>query len=136
MTRRNEYTGRFVGGDLLTALCKADNLPLPVREHAFAKPLRRWRFDYAWPAHFVAVEIEGGAWTRGRHTRGKGFIEDMSKYNTAVLFGWRVLRYQPEQIQTRAITDLKIMLLYSGVALDKKLDTLARIGRYPVIEAS
>ena len=30
-------------------------------EHRFFKP-RRWRFDFAWPARMVAVEIDGGRW--------------------------------------------------------------------------
>ena len=61
---------------------------------------RRWRFDWAWPAERLALEIEGGAWTRGRHTRGKGFIEDMAKYNAAALAGWRVLRVTPQQFSS------------------------------------
>jgi hypothetical protein len=61
-------------------------------------PTRRWRFDWAWPSQKVALEIEGGAWTRGRHTRGKGFVRDMEKYNQAVLLGWRVLRVTPKQV--------------------------------------
>lgn len=64
----------------------------PIREYAFAKP-RRWRFDFAWPDQKLAVEIEGGVWTNGRHTRGSGFIADSEKYNTAALLGWKVLRF-------------------------------------------
>jgi hypothetical protein len=65
-------------------------------EHAFCEG-RKWRFDIATPDR-VAIEIEGGAWSRGRHTRGKGFIADMEKYNTATMMGWRVLRCTPEQV--------------------------------------
>lgn len=53
---------------------------------------RKWRFDFAWPAQLVAVEIEGGVWSRGRHTRGAGYIADAIKYNEAALAGWRVIR--------------------------------------------
>jgi very-short-patch-repair endonuclease len=55
-------------------------------------PVRRWRFDMAFPEPKVAVEIEGGVWTGGRHVRGKGFRKDCEKYNTAAAMGWRVLR--------------------------------------------
>ncbi|WP_316867334.1 hypothetical protein [Ralstonia mannitolilytica] len=41
------------------------------REYRFAAP-RRWKFDFANPALMVALEVEGGTWTRGRHTSGKG----------------------------------------------------------------
>lgn len=65
---------------------------MPVSEYRFAPP-RRWRFDFAWPDHRLAVELEGGVWTGGRHTRASGYIADCDKYNAAVLAGWRVLRY-------------------------------------------
>jgi len=69
----------------------ASDLPEPEREYRF-HPTRRWRFDFAWPAEKVAVEIEGGIWTRGRHVRGSGFEKDCEKYNMAVAEGWRVFR--------------------------------------------
>jgi very-short-patch-repair endonuclease len=60
---------------------------------------RKWRFDFALVNEKIAIEIEGGAYTNGRHTRGKGFIADMEKYNTATILGWKVLRYTPDQFQ-------------------------------------
>jgi hypothetical protein len=40
-------------------------------EHRF-HPVRRWRFDAAFPARKVAVELDGGIFAAGRHTRGAG----------------------------------------------------------------
>ena len=74
-------------------------LPASEREYTFAPP-RRWRFDFAWPQHKLAVEIEGGSWTLGRHTRGEGFRNDCEKYNEAVLLGWSVLRFTPDMIES------------------------------------
>lgn len=62
-----------------------------LREHRFCPP-RQWRFDFAWPASALAVEIEGGTFVAGRHTRGASFVQDAEKYATAALLGWRVLR--------------------------------------------
>jgi len=76
---------------------KIFGLPEPVREFRFHKT-RKWRFDFCWPDHKLAVEIEGGVWTRGRHTRGSGFTQDAEKYNAAALDGWKVLRFTGTQV--------------------------------------
>ncbi|MBE3139168.1 MAG: hypothetical protein IMZ53_01140 [Thermoplasmata archaeon] len=63
----------------------------PQTEYKF-HPFRKWRFDFAFPEILFALEIEGGVWSKGRHTRGTGFIGDIDKYNEATMMGWRVLR--------------------------------------------
>lgn len=68
--------------------------PTPEREYQFAPP-RRWRFDFAWPEHKFAVEVEGITWYGrliGRHQQRSGFERDAEKYETALLAGWRVYR--------------------------------------------
>jgi hypothetical protein len=90
---------------IFLALLKKEGL-VPVTEHKF-HPTRKWRFDYAFPDSMVAVEVEGGVWTGGRHTSGAGFIKDMEKYNTALLHGWRVYRVTPKTLTSRdTITDI------------------------------
>lgn len=76
---------------LLLTQCHAAGLPTPEREVRF-HPKRRWRFDLAWPVPQLAVEIEGGTWVNGRHSRGKGFEQDCDKGNEAMLAGWSLLR--------------------------------------------
>jgi hypothetical protein len=66
-------------------------IPPFVAEHRF-HPTRRWRFDYAWPALRVALEIDGGSGGYGRHSRPGGMRADHEKLNTAAAMGWRVLR--------------------------------------------
>lgn len=80
-------------------------LPPPVAEHRF-EPERRWRFDYAWPDAKVALEVEGGVWSGGRHTSSAGFVKDMAKYNRAAVLGWKVLRVQPAQLLTLSTANL------------------------------
>ena len=53
---------------------------------------RAWRFDFAWPKQKIAIELEGAVHANGRHTRGTGFEEDCHKYNTALMYGWKVIR--------------------------------------------
>lgn len=73
-----------------------------VREHRF-HPVRKWRFDFAWPDKKLAVEIEGGHWVGGRHTRGTGFESDCQKYLEAVMMGWRVLRATGSMVKSGAL---------------------------------
>jgi hypothetical protein len=95
---------------IFSALCSEMDIPTPVCEMRFAEP-RRWRFDYAWPHLKVALEVEGGIWTNGRHTRGKGFLGDLEKYNTAALMGWVVLRVEPKKlVTTETATMIQLML--------------------------
>lgn len=65
---------------------------LPQIHYRFNKPRSRHEFDFAWPDYKVAVEIEGGIFTKGRHTRGVGYSNDCLKYNMALALGWRVFR--------------------------------------------
>jgi len=78
-----------------------------AKEQRFCE--RMWRFDYVLYRHEdakdaelsclrIAVEIEGGIWMRGRHTRGKGYQSDLDKYNEATMRGFRVLRFSTEDV--------------------------------------
>lgn len=59
-------------------------------------PKRKFRFDYACPEHGVAIEIDGGIWTGGRHSGGVGQKKDFEKLNLAAEMGWLVLHYTPD----------------------------------------
>ena len=74
-------------------------LPDPATELLF-HPKRKWRFDYAWEEQKLALEIHGGIHSGGRHTRGRGFVEDRAKMNEATLLGWTVLEVTPEHIKS------------------------------------
>lgn len=83
----------------------AAEIQKPQREYRF-HPTRKWRLDFAWPDRKLAVEIEGGVWTGGRHTRPQGFIEDCRKYNALSLAGWRLLRFSGEMVRSGEAIDL------------------------------
>lgn len=103
-------------------------LPAPEREYRFAAMhtggtgagvrarlatagLSDWRFDFAWPASRIAVEVEGGGWSKGRHTRGAGFAEDMRKYDAAIRLGWTLYRCDGALIRSgQAMRTLEQML--------------------------
>lgn len=91
--------------DVFTVICKTDLAVDCFKEYKF-HPERKWRFDYAIPAHKIALEVEGGVWTQGRHTRPHGFLGDIEKYNTATLMGWRVFRTTPTELYRTATINL------------------------------
>lgn len=70
-----------------------------IRKRLNEQGLKDWRFDFALPTERIAIEVEGGIFTGGRHTRGAGFREDCYKYNHALLLGWRVLRFTGQEIK-------------------------------------
>ena len=63
-----------------------------VRSRLQAAGLADWRLDFAWPEYRIALEVEGGVWSRGRHVRGRGFLEDVRKYNCLAAHGWTLFR--------------------------------------------
>lgn len=78
-------------------LWKSLNGPALILEHAFAPP-RRWRFDFAHPATRVAIEVQGGSWSNGRHCRGAGMAADAEKLNAAAIQGWSVFLLTREML--------------------------------------
>ena len=93
---------------LLAFHCKAVGLPEPTRELKF-HPKRKWRFDLAWERKVngfgysttqrLAVEVDGGGFVNGRHSRGTGIEKDAEKFAEAAVLGWTVIRVTPRQVQ-------------------------------------
>jgi len=99
LTRRFMFLWKALGGSPL------------VKEWRFDHK-RQWRFDFADINEKVAIELEGGIWTHGAHTRGKHYNSDCEKYNRATLMGWKVFRLTTDMI-TRAHV-LPLVCLASG----------------------
>jgi very-short-patch-repair endonuclease len=96
----------------------ADDLPEPATEYRF-DARRRWRFDCAWPDYLLAVELHGGTYTNGRHTRGAGMAADCEKMNAATLKGWRVLTFTTDMLNNdpqTCIAQVRALLEAEGPA--------------------
>lgn len=92
---------------LFLALLKQHRIATPQPEWPFAATEgRRFRMDYAWPDVKVAIECEGGVWSRGSHGRGTGIMRDMEKGNLAAVMGWTVIRRTPKQLASVETVDL------------------------------
>ena len=89
---------------LVLQLWQQRGLPAAVAEHEFCAG-RKWRFDFAFPNHRVAVEVQGGLFTGGRHTRGLALVKEYEKWRAAAVLGWRILPCIPQQIYSTAFAD-------------------------------
>jgi very-short-patch-repair endonuclease len=72
--------------------------PEPEREYRFDACIgRKHRFDFAFVAELVAVEVDGGTWAPhgGRHATDA----DREKGNLAASLGWRMLHFSPKQLK-------------------------------------
>jgi hypothetical protein len=94
---------------------KSEGLTEEMEREFFFYPSRKFRFDFAWPKYSLAVELEGGTWSNGRHVRGKGFESDCDKYNAATMMGWRIFRGTQKHLDdlslleyVRAVINMKI----------------------------
>lgn len=98
-------------------------LPQPVREYKF-HPIRKWRFDFAWPKIKLAVEIDGGTFggtkMLGNHAIGKRYQEDCIKSNAAQLDGWAVLRADREMVCTEEFGDIVKAMILKRIELWKR----------------
>jgi very-short-patch-repair endonuclease len=85
--------------DLVEKQLKEAQFPTWEREYRF-HPVRKWRFDFAWPDKLIALEVDGGVFSGGRHVRGEGFVKDCEKQNVAMGLGWRILKAVTKHIKS------------------------------------
>lgn len=121
--------GTTYNGSFVTQVWAAAGIATPQVEYQFHDD-RRWKFDFAWPnfnktvkdsngqdAVFitmttatggVALEVQGGIWTHGRHTRGAALKKEWEKLNAAAVAGWRILYCQPSEVTgTKMVNNIK-----------------------------
>lgn len=71
-----------------------------IAEYRF-HPIRKWRFDWAYLAAKIAMEINGGIFMRrGRHSGGVGQLRDFEKLNMAQSMGWKIFQFIPSQVNS------------------------------------
>lgn len=70
-----------------------------IEEYQFHQT-RKWRADFHILNTKILIEVEGGIWTNGRHTRGTGYLGDMEKYNAASKLGFTILRFSTQQVKS------------------------------------
>lgn len=85
--------------DVLSGHLRLAKLPEGVRDHVF-HPIRKWKMDLAWLDRMIYAECDGGEFSVGRHSRGKGMQSDCEKTNEAALLGWTAYRFTGSQVKS------------------------------------
>jgi hypothetical protein len=86
---------------IFDAMCKSHGLPVAVHEFEFALP-RRWRFDHVFDG-WLALEVQGGLFVEGRHSRGAALLCEHEKLNLAVIHGYSVMFCTPDDVSSGRI---------------------------------
>ncbi len=89
---------------IVIAFFRECGIPKPAMEYVF-HPTRKWRFDFCWPNRInpVALEVDGGIWIAGRHSRGASLKKDWEKRNAAAALGWRMIYCEPKDLCTAEV---------------------------------
>lgn len=95
MVRTVIIPGTKEGSELEDAFAwylKVSGVATPERQYHFKAPGHRqpYRLDFAWPDRLIAIEVDGGSYSGGRHTRGSGFETDCVRGFEAAIAGWRI----------------------------------------------
>lgn len=104
---------------IVVAWMTEQGIPRPETEYKFHET-RKWKMDFAWPHNFsdtacfldekavayyttlkpVCLEVQGGIFIQGRHSRGAALIKEWEKLNEAACLGYRILYCQPSDLCT------------------------------------
>lgn len=95
---------RAAPSDVLEFQLRASLAPDFQREYRFDAQ-RRFRIDFYFPDQRLAVELDGGGWINGRHSRGAGIESDAEKSALIARLPARLMRVTPTQVKDgRALT--------------------------------
>jgi len=71
---------------------------IELEPQAILVPGREFAFDFAHHESKVAVELDGGLYVNGGHSRGASIEESYVKLRAAARLGWCVLKYGTKQM--------------------------------------
>jgi very-short-patch-repair endonuclease len=97
---KGSLRNRVLQQELFSLLRRVD--PSATAEVPFSHFLptaRKFRADYLCQRLRIIVEVNGGQFTGGRHTRGgKGYETDLTKINLAQAYGYKVFQFTYEML--------------------------------------
>ena len=100
-SRRPKVKGEKIPNEFEAKLARElKTLKIEFEQEFEFHPKRKWRADF----HLVGKKILV-------HTRGKGYIGDMEKYNAATMMGFQVIRFSTDQVKSgHAIQQIEKMV--------------------------
>ena len=104
--------------NLLLHQIRCLKLPKPQRNYKF-HPTRKLELDFAWPDLMLAVEVQGGTYSGGKHARGVGYTNDCRKMGEAMALGWVI--YWCDTVLVRngeAIQVIEKLFLFNSGSID------------------
>lgn len=100
--KKKKVAGPSVLEKRFATLWKALHGP-PLQTEVVFCPGRKWRADFLHPETRTLIELEGGVFSGGRHTRGRGFVADCEKYLEAWHLGFTVIRLTAPQLRKEVV---------------------------------
>lgn len=96
--------------DAFKLACEVRGLPEPMAEYRFHHA-RKWRFDWMFRhpcsgRRGVALEKNGGIWTKGRHVRPKQLEDEYLKLAEAQIVGFTVIVVSTQQFNDVGVFEL------------------------------
>lgn len=84
-----------------------------IRKRLEDADMQDWRYDFFFADYDLAVELNGGNWSGGRHTRPQALQSEYRKINAAALLGHTLLIFDTGMVKSgeavqrvKAIIDL------------------------------
>ena len=111
-SKRPKVKGEKIPNEFEAKLAKElKTLKIDFEQEFKFHPDRKWKADFHLVDKKILVEVEGGIWSGGRHTRGKGYLGDLEKYNAATMMGFQVIRFSTDQVKSgHAIQQIEKMV--------------------------
>jgi len=71
---------------------------------------RRWKSDFCHVASKTLIELEGGLYINGGHSRGAAYEKNLEKYNEAQFLGYHLFRLGPNMITVKNLERIRDFL--------------------------
>jgi hypothetical protein len=113
----SKTSGSKLEDDLLWELM-TNGFPTPYPQQELSPritPKRKWSVDFVFHLQNfqkLHVEVQGGTWIRGRHSRGVGARSDAQKLNYASCIGHRTLYITSDMIRDKTALDWIYLALF------------------------